>query len=322
MAETQEEQFVFCPSCGWETDELDEWKCTCGYTWNIFTTQGRCPNCQRQWGQVQCLKCKEWNPLHAWQHSVAPAQQPTPASGTIEPPYRKSLETPTVKALMDDPDYSARYERLEQRLLGYGIPANYVNYPSTYAKERFKDTLDAGKRMLVLYAVAYCAHELAERDHVCQWLQEEELWDEVSQKELEFLAKPSPTEQEQMDFSWRMEGALVLGWCLNVLPQLPSLDGPSSDNKRSFELFFDTIPQLGGETRYFLMNLEYRNLTEVYEENLVNEAATSYFRDLMFMGGKDTTRIDRYISFERHRTLNWLRTVEGYTGWDHVDTST
>jgi hypothetical protein len=74
--------------------------------------------------------------------------------------------------------------------------------------------------------------------------------------------------------------------------------------------------------------LEYRSLDEIYEENLLNELATSYFRDLLFNGKEDATTINRAISFERHKTLNWLRTFyEGddeVTGelWDDVDTST
>ena len=78
----------------------------------------------------------------------------------------------------------------------------------------------------------------------------------------------------------------------------------------------------------FLSEVEYRSFDEIYEENLLNEMATSYFRDLIFNGKKDETKINRNTSFERHEALNWLRTSyddhEEITGelWDNVDTST
>lgn len=86
--------------------------------------------------------------------------------------------------------------------------------------------------------------------------------------------------------------------------------------------------QNGPESPVFLSQLKYRNFEEVYEENLLNELITSYFRDLMFNGNNDLTRINRSVSFERHKVLNWLRTyfeeeaeVSGEL-WDNTDTST
>jgi len=78
----------------------------------------------------------------------------------------------------------------------------------------------------------------------------------------------------------------------------------------------------------FLTQLEYRDFNEIYEENLLNELVTTYFRDLMFSNMNDETKINRFTSFERHQVLNWLRTY--YVGnteatgelWDEVDTAT
>ncbi|MEB2778370.1 DUF4272 domain-containing protein [Algoriphagus sp. D3-2-R+10] len=88
------------------------------------------------------------------------------------------------------------------------------------------------------------------------------------------------------------------------------------------------MPAIGDSLSLFLTNLEFRDFDEIYEENLVNEMATTYFRDLMFNGKKDETKINRYTSFERHQVLNWLRTFydsESETVgelWDEIDTST
>lgn len=47
---------------------------------------------------------------------------------------------------------------------------------------------------------------------------------------------------------------------------------------------------------------------------------TSYFRDLLLSGREDETKINRAISFERHRVLNWLRQFMGMKDWDEITT--
>ena len=180
--------------------------------------------------------------------------------------------------------------------------------------------------MLILYAVASVVHNLDQRPRIIEWMRSEYLWNKVSPKEKEFLTDSSPDESLLIEFSWGIEGALMLGWCLNKVNFLPDLDRDDSGN--AIEEFQKKVPEIGDSTMLFLSGLAYRNLDEIYEENLLNEMATAYFRDLMYTGKEVTTRINRSVSLERHRTLNWLRTYyEGeneVTGelWDDTDTST
>jgi hypothetical protein len=120
--------------------------------------------------------------------------------------------------------------------------------------------------------------------------------------------------------SWSVEAALVLGWTVNLVGSLPDLDRSSTDEE--MDAFFSAIPELGDELSEFLSQLSYRDPGQIYEENLLNELVTSYFRDLLFSGGEDGTNINRAVSFERHRALNWVRQFSGIRDWDDTDTST
>lgn len=59
---------IYCPRCGWQPDRDSRWGCVCLHAWNTFETSGRCPNCDRQWKDTQCLSCHEWSPHEQWYH--------------------------------------------------------------------------------------------------------------------------------------------------------------------------------------------------------------------------------------------------------------
>lgn len=95
---------------------------------------------------------------------------------------------------------------------------------------------------------------------------------------------------------------------------------PLTDER--IEAFFSIIPELGADTKQFLKDLSFRPLGEIFDENILIEMATTYFRDLYFNGNQDETQINRMVNFERHQTLNWVRKFQEIEAWDDTDTST
>jgi hypothetical protein len=55
------------------------------------------------------------------------------------------------------------------------------------------------------------------------------LWDELSPNELHFTTRTilDMTAQEQINFTWRMEAAVMLMWALQMIPDAPGLDVPT-----------------------------------------------------------------------------------------------
>jgi len=59
---------IRCPKCQWEPARTDRWCCFpgCGHTWNTFETHARCPGCNKQWADTECLRCHEESPHDDW----------------------------------------------------------------------------------------------------------------------------------------------------------------------------------------------------------------------------------------------------------------
>jgi hypothetical protein len=292
---------VECPKCEWVPDGKPHWRCSCGYKWNTFETQAKCPGCGKQWDVTYCPGCGQTSPHKDWY-----------------------VDT-TIAVKEDEPhiaELKRRKRNFERRMMLLGINKyritnlEYLNP----ANEEFRTAYESGRRLLILYAIAYCVHHLSDRQKIIAWFKRENLWESVSEKEKSFLDNPSPGQRELQDMSWGLEGALTLGWALNLFDGLHEINTDEADEE--MKAFLQATPALGDRTKEFLENLAYRSLVEIYEENLVNELATAYFRDLFVLGGEDETTINRMASYERHKTLNWVRQFSGIKDWDKTDTST
>src|SRR5262245_29512420 len=56
---------IRCPGCAWVPHAADVWSCVCGWAWNTFDTQGRCPGCGQVWAETECLRCARIYPHQA-----------------------------------------------------------------------------------------------------------------------------------------------------------------------------------------------------------------------------------------------------------------
>ena len=292
---------IECPKCEWQPDGKVYWKCSCGHSWNTFETRAKCPACDKQWNTTRCPGCGHSTPHEEWY----------------------------VKTGMPEKNYTAeqlelrkKKKRFETRLISLGIKNYRVSHLPflDHTQETFQEPFDVGCRILILSTLAYSVHNLDERLSIASWFKKENIWDKVSNNEREFLYEKTPGKEKLIDISWGIEGAQTLAWAVNVVDTLAEINRESTDDE--IEKFYSNIPQLGESTQEFLQRLSYRNLEDIYEENLVNEAATAYFRDTILLEREDETSINRTISFERHRVLNWVRQFMGIKDWDEITTDT
>lgn len=216
----------------------------------------------------------------------------------------------------------SRKKSLEKRLEKHGIRELKINYLPylEFNKNDFATPHEAGCRMIILYSVAYTAMELDDRETIADWLKDEGIWPHVAPSERELFAGKVLDQEQLMELSWQGECAYILAWALDLIKESPSPTEAISD--KQLDVFMERMPPLGAPLTEFLENLRYRNIAEVFDENLFHELATTHFRDRMFSGQESGSDIDRNVSFLRHITLNWLRRFMGIEDWDETDTST
>lgn len=292
---------IECPNCNWQPDGEAHWACSCGHSWNTFDTKAKCPKCNTQWETTSCPGCSKTSPHSDWY---------------VDTTIPKEADTPEIAEL------KSRKKKLEARLIALGIKNYRVSHLPylDYSKVDFQSPYDVGCRLIILDAISYSVQNLKDRPKIIEWLKKEKLWGKVSSNESSFLKQKKPNEDTLIDLSWRIESFFLLGWVLNLFDNLHDITQETTEEE--IEVFVSSVPELGAETKDFLTTLKFRPLDEIYEENLLNELATTYFRDLMFNDKSDETQINRIVSFERHQTLNWVRKFQGINEWDDTDTST
>lgn len=298
---------IQCPNCEWKPDGGVYWACDCGHQWNTFETKGKCPACQKQWTETYCPGCSQMPLEKDWY-------------------WTKEMVQEHINA--QDPELRARKIRVESRLIGYRIPnLRIAHLPYLdFSSETFQPPREAGCRMVILNTMAYLVANPGEKEKAQYWFKDQKIQDKVSPKEMDFIESPHPPHYLLSEMVWRTESALTLGWCLGLVDDLPRLD--QDGDQKLLNAFLERIPGIGEGLSQFLFSLRYRDMAEIFEENIFNELATSYFRDLLYTEAVDHSGINRFRSFERHQVLNWLRTtypdMPGAIGemWDEVDTST
>ncbi len=229
---------------------------------------------------------------------------------------------------------TARKNRIEHRLKERGIHNYTVNHLPylEFDESEFASAREIGIRMIILSQVAYVPHEIEAGPRIKAWLEAENLWKYVTQKEKKLFVGEITDTRTMIDFSWEVESTYTLAWCVNLIPTLHEPINPLEDDQ--IELFvskmykvdpnpiFKIIPFLTTPIERYLRKLILRNPEEIFEENIVNELATAYFRDVLISQKKNESDINIPVSFRRHTALNWVRRYEGITDWDSTDTST
>lgn len=225
-------------------------------------------------------------------------------------------ETSNIKLLQD------RKYRIETKLKKYGI-LNYKIEHLPYLQfdeTTFQSPQEVAKRTLILYALSHASNGQFARFKAKKWLKKEALWETMTSEEQQFINTLFPPLELKMTYSWSIEEALVLNWTISKEEKLSQIIEAFS--LANIKASLKSMPTIGQNTKHYISSATYRPLSEVFEENILNELVTSYFRDLMFSGEQDFTQINREVSFKRHLALNWIRQFGGNKSWQNIPTDT
>ena len=224
---------------------------------------------------------------------------------------------------MDIESILIRKERLEKRLLDYGLK-EYQNTNLSYLEfdpEKFATPIEIARRIIILYSTFHVACNLNDIEEIKKWLIKENLWEDLSDIEKELFNGEIEDEEKLSEFSWNIEKVYILAWTLNIVDDTPEPTNQITDTQ--FENLINNIPPLGKENLLeFFNNQQLRDRNEIYDESLFSELITAYFRDLYCNGQDNQTSLDPNSTHERHFALNWVRRFSGIENWEETDTST
>jgi hypothetical protein len=174
---------------------------------------------------------------------------------------------------------------------------------------------EVGERLILLAAVSAVAADM-DRQEISSWLRREDLWRKASPAEKAFLSTDRPSQKQTIHFSWQMEAVYVLGWALNLVPEL---DPPTE--QASIGDILERMPGPGDRVGRFIASCSLRPASEVHEAAEAALNAHAYCRRAKSVGEAEPHGYDIEVAQERHRALNWLIRYDN-AEWDDVATDT
>ena len=219
---------------------------------------------------------------------------------------------------MKHPMYEAsirRKARTEEFLSSVGVPLN-VNLPRVEddSEVKLRDALDVERRSIVLYGISAVGFG-AKSERAVSWFKDQALWDSVSPSEKAFLTGESPSQQQIVEASWRVESLWTLLWSMG---KIESLEFPTTTC--DVDRVQDLMPVPDSDCESFLADSTLRSLPEVLDQLDLIYRIHWAVREAQLTGQTIPCSIDPSVVYERHYALNWL--VGCADQWDDITTDT
>ncbi|MEM7036260.1 MAG: DUF4272 domain-containing protein [Bacteroidota bacterium] len=209
----------------------------------------------------------------------------------------------------------ARKARNLELLDELGVPVHQNWHPiEATAEARLRTEAEVADRALALVLVALKGEGL-EQAIVERIAADFEIMPHLSPAEAAFIADPAPDQQHRVNFAWRYEALWTLLWALGFVDVL-AYPGAICDVQTAVLKVRDA-----GSRAAFHEAAQLRETAEILDQ------ADLIFRlnwacvDARLRGEDAPAELEKGVVYERHYTLNWLRSHLD-ADWDHVRTDT
>jgi hypothetical protein len=152
---------------------------------------------------------------------------------------------------------------------------------------------------------------------VIQWLQDENLWSELTPAELAYVSTHSPSEKQQIQATWESEALIVLLWAVGRVEKLPQ-----ANEQCDTALFQELLPPFADmSVTEFIASAKRRSEDDLL--NMAEELLELHWqaRDADLNSKPVPTHVDIEIIQERHKAIYLIIGYEGLP-WDEVTTDT
>jgi hypothetical protein len=189
--------------------------------------------------------------------------------------------------------------------------------PEDFPPDEIRSPDEVARRALALFAVVGLTLR-AERRAVLDWLLENDLWKELSPRELGFVDTPAPSRQQIIDVTWQSERLMMLLWALGLVAEMPA-----ADEQCDTSLFQDVLPPYADKSvAEFLAGARMRPDDQLQAMQDTCLDLHWHARDAKIHGRAPRKNVNIEIIQERHYAINWVMGYDGGVPWDEVTTDT
>ena len=182
-----------------------------------------------------------------------------------------------------------------------------------YDKAYKRSAEEVAIRTIILQCVA-CVGYKVDPQPIIGWLEDQNIWDQVSPNEQAFLSANEPSDKERSNARWREEAQWTLFWTIQKIEYL-GLPTKTCDTARIVD---EIMPALGDSIDSFLSSAELRLPSELLaEEDRIYDLHCYARKAHRKKEMPDDLIYD--VLFQRHYAFEWLN---GDEEWDDVTTDT
>lgn len=174
---------------------------------------------------------------------------------------------------------------------------------------------EIARRVIVLHCVIAAAHGVA-KDDITEWLKEEQLWNELTPRELAFMTRDEHPRQEVIWMTWFVEAQVALLWSIEKLNELPP-----PTKKCDTGLVVAAMPDLFETTAPFIESAVLRSAAEIEREEETIYDIHCRVNQAIRKGEEIPEGYDKDVVFFRHYGLSWVMAYCGQS-WDEVTPDT
>ena len=181
-------------------------------------------------------------------------------------------------------------------------------------EDEIRSAEEIARRALTLAAVISCAYG-EPRAAVIDWLKQENLWQEITPLEREFL-KNEADEKNRRAFTWKIEALVPLLWAIKKIDEMPGIKSQCDTEPLKQAVIWPPNP-----TKDYIGSSTLRDEALIYKEYEKVYQAHWKVRDTRLNKKTVPKKFDPEVVYERHYGFNW---VIGYMGqdWDDITTDT
>jgi hypothetical protein len=179
-----------------------------------------------------------------------------------------------------------------------------------YSEPYARSAHEIAVRTVILQGVVAVAFKV-DPEPIVEWLQDQSMWQYVTEKERSFIENRNATQNERNRFSWHQEAEWTLLWMINKVKTL-GLATTQCDTRR---LVDEIIPPLGSDIQQFLSTSVLRPPGSLLIEDDRTYNLWCYAHQARRKQEPLPEDLNLSVLYERRYAFEWL---DGNQEWDDV----